>query len=187
MLAAVLCLGAATWWLTGVEERRESVAAVARAQHQVQLRLDDFANNVDELTDGVQSASLLVAREGVVSNALTGAADVNEANGFLAFLAETMHVNTAFVLNAAGECVAANDPRLVGQTFGDDLFAAALNGGNGVQYLVDPGAGAPGLSYANRYSTMDGCWVRPSCAPPFPTSPGSRPRGARSSPTPMAW
>ena len=153
-LAIMMLLGGAMWLLTGAWQDRATRQEVDRATNEVDLRLDGFVSDFQRSLAYVRSVPILVAHEPVVEAILTAPhGDTAPLNDFLAFLAKTMSVDLAFVIDATGLCVASSNfdkpGSLVGEHFSDrEYFTAARRGEPGVQYAVGRRTNIPGVFYS---------------------------------------
>jgi signal transduction histidine kinase/CheY-like chemotaxis protein len=163
-LAMLLLLGTATWWWTALWQEHAARSEVERTQRDVELRLDSFAENFERALAYVQSVPAVIAHEPVVEATLSRpGGDPAALDAYLRFIAGTMKVDLAFVIDTSGLCVAASNAgepgSLVGENFRDrDYFIAARNGGQGVQYAVGRRTNIPGLFYSLPIM-RDGVWL----------------------------
>ena len=154
LLATLLLLGGATWWLTGVWEDREAKAEVQRVERESDLRLVGFASDFARSLAYIRSVPVVVANEPVVTTTLSApAAENSRLNAYLGFIAKIMNVDLAFVLNSQALCIGSSNfaepDTLVGEQFGDrEYFAAAHRGEPGVQYAVGRRTNIPGIFYS---------------------------------------
>ena len=153
-LAIMVLVGGAAWLLTGAWQDRATRQAVARTTQEVDLRLDGFVSDFERSLAYVRSVPVLVAHETIVEAAVANPdGDAAPVNRYLAFIAKTMSVDLAFVVDADGLCVAASNfaeaGSLVGERFPDrDYFIAARRGEAGTQYAVGRRTNVPGLFYS---------------------------------------
>jgi signal transduction histidine kinase/DNA-binding response OmpR family regulator len=153
-LASLLLLAWATWWSTGIWLDHEAKSEVDQTQQEVDLRLDGFVSDFDRSLAYVQSVPLVVAHEIVVGETLSAPGnDTTALNAYLRFVANTMNVDLAFVIDTTGLCIASSNSdqadTLVGGRFSDrEYFVAAQNGRRGVQYAVGRRTNIPGLFYS---------------------------------------
>ncbi len=154
MLAALLCVAAAAWWLTGAWQTREEKSEVARTREEVDLRLSGFVSDFAKSISYIRSVPVLIANEIVVREFLSNpSADAAALNAYLAFIAKTVSVDLAFVVDPSGLCVASSNfdapDSLVGEHFADrEYFVAARKGLAGVQYAVGRVTNIPGLFFS---------------------------------------
>jgi len=153
-LAILLLLAGATWWLTGVWLDHQARSEVDRTRRDVGLRLDGFVSDFERSLAYVRSVPLVVAHEPVTAESLASPGSGNAAlNAYLGFIAQTMHVDLAFVIDASGLCIGSSNAgdadTLVGEHFSDrEYFNAARNGVPGAQYAVGRRTNVPGLFYS---------------------------------------
>jgi signal transduction histidine kinase/CheY-like chemotaxis protein len=153
-LATLLLLAAATWWLTGVWFDHETQFEVDRTQREVDLRLDGFATDFERSLAYLQSIPIVIAHERISGETLASpASDAAALNAYLVFIARTMNIDLAFVVDANGLCIAASNftqsDTLVGERFADrEYFVAAQAGQPGVQYAVGRRTNIPGIFYS---------------------------------------
>jgi C4-dicarboxylate-specific signal transduction histidine kinase/DNA-binding response OmpR family regulator len=154
VLAALLGLAGAVWWLTGAWQMREERAEVARTRAEIDLRLAGFVSDFAKSISYIRSVPVLVANETVVRDFLTDRpADAAALNAYLAFVAKTVSVDLIFVIDPSGLCIAssnfASPDSLVGEHFADrEYFVAARKGGPGVQYAVGRVTNIPGVFFS---------------------------------------
>jgi signal transduction histidine kinase/CheY-like chemotaxis protein len=153
-LATLLLLAVATWWLTGVWLDHETQAEVDRTQQEVDLRLEGFVSDFERSLAYLRSVPTVVAHEPVAVETLAASgSDGAVLNAYLAFIARTMNVDLAFVIDATGRCVASSNfdqaDTLIGEHFSDrEYFTAARAGSPGVQYAVGRRTNMPGVFYS---------------------------------------
>jgi signal transduction histidine kinase/DNA-binding response OmpR family regulator len=153
-LATLLLLAGATWWLTGVWLDHETRSELDRTQREVDIRLDGFVTDFDRSLAYFRSIPTLIANEPVSRATLgTPGSDPAALNAYLVFIARTMKVDLAFVLDATGLCIGSSNfgeaETLVGERFGDrEYFIAAQSGVPGVQYAVGRRTNIPGIFYS---------------------------------------
>jgi signal transduction histidine kinase/DNA-binding response OmpR family regulator len=154
ILAMMLLLAGATWWLTGVWQNHETQSEVDRTRQEVGLRLEGFVSDFGRSLAYVRSVPVLVAHAVVARSALSATgSDATKLNDYLGFIAKTMNVDLAFVVDATGLCVGSSNfaapDSLVGAHFADrEYFAAAKAGLPGVQYAVGRLTNIPGIFYS---------------------------------------
>jgi signal transduction histidine kinase/DNA-binding response OmpR family regulator len=153
-LALLLLLAGATWWLTGVWQKHQIQSEVDRTRQEVGLRLDGFVSDFERSLAYVRSVPVVVAHEHVAERTLSvPGTDPAALNAFLGFIAKTMIVDIAFVVDASGLCIGSSNfaeaDSLVGGHFADrEYFFAARNGLPGVQYAVGRLTNIPGVFYS---------------------------------------
>ncbi len=153
-LAIMVILGGATWLLTGAWQDRATRQEVARTTREADLRLDGFVSDFERFLTYIRSIPVLVAHETIVETALANPdGDAAPLNRYLAFVAKTMSIDLAFVVDADGLCLAASNfaeaGSLVGERFPDrEYFIAARRGEAGAQYAVGRRTNIPGLFYS---------------------------------------
>ncbi len=153
ILGLMLC-APATWWLSELWERHEAEALVADAQAGIESRLSEFTQDFDRTIAHIRGFPVVIAREAVTLQAVAShPAAPQGLNDYLAFLARTIHVDLAFVVDGGGRCVGssnAGEPdSLVGETFADrEYFRAAQRGELGVQYAVGRRTNIPGIFFS---------------------------------------
>ena len=163
-VAVMLLLAGTTWWLTGVWQDHQIQFEVDRARQEVSLRLDGFVSDFERSLAYVRSVPVLAAHAIVARKTLSASGtDAAELNAYLAFIAKTMNVDLAFVVDATGLCVGSSnfaDPdSLVGGQFSDrEYFTAARKGLPGVQYAVGRLTNIPGIFYSTPIQ-VDGRFV----------------------------
>jgi signal transduction histidine kinase/CheY-like chemotaxis protein len=154
LLATLLLLAGATWWLTGVWQDYETAQEVQRVTQQADQRLNGFAGDFERTLAYIRSVPLVVAHEDVVGAALSQpGSNPRRLNAYLDFIARAMNVDLAFVIDAQGSCIASSNfadaDTLVGEHFADrEYFAAARGGVPGVQYAVGRRTNVPGIFYS---------------------------------------
>src|ERR1700712_766336 len=138
LLATLLLLAGATWWLTGVWQDHEAKSEVQRVEREAGLRLAGFAGDFTRSLAFIRAVPVVIANEPLVETTLSSpTADPAALNAYLAFLARNMHVDIAFVMDPQALCIASSNfaepDTLVGEHFGDrEYFAAARRGVQGV-------------------------------------------------------
>jgi signal transduction histidine kinase/DNA-binding response OmpR family regulator len=153
-LAVLLLLAGATWWLTGVWQRHETLSEVDSTQQEVALRLDGFVSDFGRSLAYVRSVPVVMAHEPVADETLSNqGSDAAALNAYLAFIARTMSVDIAFVIDASGRCVGSSNfdsaSSLVGERFADrEYFTTTQKGESGVQYAVGRTTNIPGVFYS---------------------------------------
>ncbi|MDR3531983.1 MAG: response regulator [Rhodopila sp.] len=154
VLATLVLLAGATWWLTGVWQDHETKSEMNRTQREADQRLSGFVSDFERSLAYIRTVPVVMAHETVVEETLsTGQGDTASLNAYLAFIANTMKVDLAFVVDASGLCIATSNfaeaDTLVGEHFGDrEYFAAARAGVPGVQYAVGRRTNIPGIFYS---------------------------------------
>nr|WP_294524530.1 response regulator [uncultured Rhodopila sp.] len=154
VLAALLGLAGAVWWLTGAWQTHATKSEVARAGEEADLRLSGFVSDFAKSISYIRSVPILVANETIVRDYLSGRpGDTAALNAYLAFIANTVNVDLAFVVDPSGLCVASSNfdtpDSLVGEHFADrEYFVAARKGGPGVQYAVGRVTNIPGVFFS---------------------------------------
>jgi signal transduction histidine kinase/CheY-like chemotaxis protein len=154
VLAILVFLAGVTWWSTGLWQTIATKVEVARSQREADLRLTGFAGDFERSLAFVRSVPVLVANESAVQAALAGPTnDFAPLDDYLGFIARTMKVDLAFVVNSTGHCVAASNfdkpDSLIGVELADrDYFTAAQKGESGVQYAVGRRTNIPGIYYS---------------------------------------
>jgi signal transduction histidine kinase/CheY-like chemotaxis protein len=154
VLAALLGLAGGVWWLTGVWQTHAEKSEVARSREEVDLRLAGFVSDFAKSISYIRSVPVLVANETIVGDFLSGRpADPAALNAYLSFLARTVGVDLAFVIDSSGLCIASSNydapDSLVGEHFADrEYFVAAHKGGAGVQYAVGRVTNIPGVFFS---------------------------------------
>jgi signal transduction histidine kinase/DNA-binding response OmpR family regulator len=155
LLATLLALAGATWWLTGVWQDYETKSEVTHLQREVDLRLAGFTSDFERSLAYIRSVPAVVAHEQIVEATLSEPhADIADLNAYLAFIAKVMHVDLAFVIDPNGLCIASSNAAqadtLVGEHFSDrEYFVAARRGLPGVQYAVGRRTNIPGIFYSS--------------------------------------
>ena len=153
-LATVVLLGGASWWATGLWQDLATKSEVNRTSREVELRLNGFVSDFERSLAYIRSVPIVVANEPVARQALLAYPnDVAALNAYLAFIAKTLNVDLAFVVDAAGLCIASSNfaepSTLVGEHFVDrEYFVAARRGQSGVQYAVGRRTNIPGIFYS---------------------------------------
>jgi signal transduction histidine kinase/CheY-like chemotaxis protein len=153
-LATLLLLAGATWWLTGVWQMHEIQSEVDRTRQEVDLRLDGFVSDFGRSLAYVRSVPVVIAHALVARSLLLApGSDAAALNAFLAFIARTMNIDIAFVIDASGRCIGASNfaepDSLIGGHFSDrEYFIAARGGVPGVQYAVGRLTNVPGVFYS---------------------------------------
>ncbi|HLN25891.1 MAG TPA: response regulator [Patescibacteria group bacterium] len=157
ILTTVLILSLAApliWWLSAEWERREADALVARTHASIEVRLGEFTQDFARTIAHIRGFPLVIANEDVAIQAVTtGHGDAGRLNEYLAFLAKSINIDLAFVINADGLCVGssnAGEPdTLVGEKFADrEYFRAAQKGQRSVQYAVGRRTNIPGIFFS---------------------------------------
>jgi signal transduction histidine kinase/CheY-like chemotaxis protein len=157
ILATILALTLAapvTWWLSAEWERREADALVSRSQANIETRLGEFTQDFDRTIAHIRGFPLVIANEDVaVQGVAPGHVDPGRLNNYLAFLAKTIGVDLAFVIDGEGKCVgssnAGQSDSLVGEKFSDrEYFRAAQAGQQSVQYAVGRRTNIPGIFFS---------------------------------------
>ncbi len=153
-LAALLLLGGATWWATGLWQDYETKSEVDRTSQEADLRLAGFVSDFERSLAYIRSVPVVVANAPVVRQAVSGrGSDLPALNEYLAFIAKTLNVDLAFVVDSSGLCIASSNyaqaSTLVGEHFADrEYFASARNGQPGVQYAMGRRTNIPGVFYS---------------------------------------
>jgi len=170
-LATVLGLALAaplTWWLSGIWERSQAEILVTRAQTDIENRLEEFTHGFDRAVAHIRGIPLIIAHEADNFAAVQPHSPASRAfSGYLAFLAEAVKIDLAFVVDGSGLCVAASNAggpgSPVGERFTDrEYFRSALRGQSGVQYAVGRSTNVPGIFYSSpivRDGRIDGVAV----------------------------
>lgn len=159
LLATLLLLAGATWWLSGVWQEHEARSEVRRVTLDADLRLAGFVGEFRRSLTYIRSVPIVMANESVVEQALANAgSDPAALNNYLAFIAGTTGVDIAFVVDQNGLCIASSNYKgadsLVGERFADrDYFASALQGVQGAQYAVGRRTNVPGIFYSTPIQT----------------------------------
>ena len=110
LLALMLLLAGATWWLTGVWQDHETQSEVDRTRQEVGVRLDGFVSDFGRSLAYVRSVPVLMAHALVARNTLSAPeATPAELNAYLGFIAKTMNVDLAFVIDASGLCIGSSN------------------------------------------------------------------------------
>ena len=154
LLATLLLLAAATWWLSGVWQDYESRSEVRRIQTDADMRLAGFVSDFGRSLAYIRSVPVVVANEPVVRQTLANSdPDTATLNAYLGFIARTMDVDLVFVVDRTGLCIASsnsgNAGSLVGEQFSDrEYFNAALRGLTGAQYATGRRTNVPGIYYS---------------------------------------
>nr|WP_294547893.1 response regulator [uncultured Rhodopila sp.] len=154
VLAALVTLAGAVWWLTGAWQTREERSEVARTREEIDLRLTGFVSDFAKSISYIRSVPILVANETTVRDFLSNRpADAAALNAYLAFVAKTVSVDLIFVIDPSGLCIASSNfaapDSLVGEHFADrEYFVAARKGGAGVQYAVGRVTNIPGVFFS---------------------------------------
>ena len=123
-LAALLLLGGATWWATGLWQDYETKSEVDRTSQEADLRLAGFVSDFERSLAYIRSVPVVVANAPVVRQAVSGrGSDLPALNEYLAFIAKTLNVDLAFVVDSSGLCIASSNyaqaSTLVGEHFAD--------------------------------------------------------------------
>ena len=157
VMAAVLGLSLAApavWWLSLEWERRETEVLVASAQNNIEDWLGEFTQDFDRIISQIRGFPVIIANETVVTEALLpGRGRSDRLNEYLAFLARTLRVDLAFVVDGEGVCIGSSNAgqadSLVGESFSDrEYFRAAQRGEPGVQYAVGRRTNIPGIFFS---------------------------------------
>jgi C4-dicarboxylate-specific signal transduction histidine kinase/DNA-binding response OmpR family regulator len=154
VLAALLCLAGAVWWLTGAWQTHAEKSEVSRTREEVDLRLTGFVSDFAKSISYIRSVPVLVANETTIREYLSGGQGGTAAlNAYLAFIARTVSVDLAFVIDPSGLCIASSNfdtpDSLVGEHFADrEYFVAARKGLAGVQYAVGRVTNIPGIFFS---------------------------------------
>ncbi len=154
VLAILAFLAGMTWWLTGVWLDHQTRSEVGRTRQEANVRLLGFISDFERSLAYVRSVPVLVAHDAVTAGTLGNpGSDTGALNRQLDFIAETVHVNLAFVVDATGLCIGASNARdadsLVGERFDDrEYYTAARNGQPGVQFAMGRRTNIPGLFYS---------------------------------------
>jgi signal transduction histidine kinase/CheY-like chemotaxis protein len=152
--AAIMVFGLASWWLTGVWHDYAIRAEVERTDSEVALRLDGIVRDFERSLAYVRSVPEIIAHEDVVRRTVQEAgANPADLDTYLAFVAKTLRIDIAFIIDATGLCVASSNydqpDSLVGARFADrQYFRAAKDGQPGVQYAVGRVTNVPGVFYS---------------------------------------
>src|SRR4051812_40250273 len=95
LLATLLLLGGASWWLTGVWQEHETRSEVQRAEAAAELELDDVAGDFTRALAYIRSIPLVIANEQVVQQTLSdpGHGDAAALNTYLGFIARVLHAD----------------------------------------------------------------------------------------------
>ncbi len=153
-LAALLLLAGATWWATGLWQDHETKSEVNRTSQEVALRLAGFVSDFERSLAYIRSVPVVIANTAVVTQTLSGGGnDVAALNAYLAFIAKTLGVDLAFVVDSSGQCIGtsnfAENNTLIGEHFADrEYFVAARKGEPGVQYAMGRTTNIPGIFYS---------------------------------------
>ncbi len=153
-LAALTLVGVAVWWLTGVWQTYDTISEVARTRQETDLRLTGFASDFEKSIAFIRSVPVVIANERLVEEALSASPrDASALNAYLAFIAKTLSVDLAFVIDPTGVCIASSNSgepdSLVGEHFADrEYFASARSGRPGVQYAVGRVTNIPGVFFS---------------------------------------
>ena len=153
-LAALALIGVAVWWLTGVWQTYDTISEVARTRQETDLRLTGFASDFEKSITFIRSVPVVVANERLVDEVLFASPrDAAPLNEYLGFIAKTLNVDLAFVVDANGLCVASSNfgtpGSLIGEHFADrEYFVSARNGWPGVQYAVGRVTNIPGIFFS---------------------------------------
>jgi signal transduction histidine kinase/CheY-like chemotaxis protein len=154
LLATLLLLAGATWWLSGVWQDYEARSEVRRVEIDANNRLASFVSDLRRSLAYIRSVPVIMANEAVVEQTLGNpGSDTAALNAYLAFIGKTMNVDLTFVIDQHGLCVASSNFKdadtLVGEQFADrEYFNAALRGVPGVQYAVGRRTNVPGIFYS---------------------------------------
>jgi signal transduction histidine kinase/CheY-like chemotaxis protein len=154
LLATLLLLAGATWWLTGLWQDHETSSELRRVSLEADQRLSGFASDFERSLAHIRSVPLIVANEQVaVATVSAPHADTAGLNAYLGFISRVMNVDLAFVIDAQGLCIASSNfnqaDTLVGEHFADrEYFSAARQGVSGVQYAVGRRTNIPGIFYS---------------------------------------
>lgn len=153
-LATLLLLGGATWWATGLWQDYETRSEVARTSQEVDLRLAGFVSDFERSLAYIRSVPVVVAYAAITKQTVSGhGGDLPALNGYLAFIAKTLNVDLAFIVDSAGQCIASSNydqpSTLVGEHFTDrEYFVSARKGVPGVQYAMGRRTNIPGIFYS---------------------------------------
>ena len=154
LLATLLLLAGGTWWLSGAWEGYEVQSEVRHAKTNARDRLASFANDLQRSLAYARSVPVLLANEPVVQQTLASPGnDPAALNAYLRFVARTMDVDLAFVVDRTGLCIASSNfdraDTLVGARLPDrEYFKAAQRGQPGVQYAMGRRTDVPGIFYS---------------------------------------
>ena len=159
--AAILVFGLASWWLTGLWHDYAIRAELDRTNSEVALRLDSVVKDFERSLAYVRSVPEVIAHEDVVRRvAQASGANPSDLDTYLAFVAKTLGIDIAFIVDATGLCIASSNfdqpDTLVGARFADrQYFRVAKAGQPGVQYAVGRVTNVPGVFYSTPLR-MDG-------------------------------
>ena len=158
MTALLLVLMAPVSWLLSAEwERQQEVDLVSHAQRNVDDRLAAFTQDFDRMVAHIRGFPLVIANEPQAFQAVLPShspADTGALNGYLKFLADSIQVDLAFVVDRDGNCVGSSNfsqpESLVGESFKDrEYFRAAQIGDASVQYAVGRRTNIPGIFFSS--------------------------------------
>ena len=153
-LVSLVLLAGATWWVTGLWQDYETKSEVTRTLQEVDLRLGGFVSDFERSLAYIRSVPVVMAHEPLVTATLSAThRDVGALNDYLAFIARTLNIDLAFIVDSTGLCIGSNnfaDPTtLVGEHFADrEYFVAAQQGVPGVQYAMGRRTNIPGIFYS---------------------------------------
>jgi len=155
IIVVLLLAAPLAWGLSAVWERHEAEAVVARAQAGLEDRLRQFTQQFDHAVAHNRGIPVVIANEAIAVAAVAPnhPAAAPALDGYLAFMAKTIGVDLAFVLDANGRCVASSNAgtasSLVDEQFGDrEYFHSARNGEPGFQYAVGRSTNIPGIFFS---------------------------------------
>ncbi len=154
LLATLLLLAGGTWWLSGAWQDYEVRSEIRHAKTDSRERLASFANDVRRSLAYARSVPVLVANEPVVQQTLASpGTDPAALDAYLRFIARTMDVDLAFVMDRTGLCIASSNfdraDTVVGERLPDrEYFKAAQRDQPGVQYAMGRRTDLPGIFYS---------------------------------------
>ena len=153
-LVAVVLLAGVTWWATGLWQDYETRSEVSRTSQEVELRLGGFVSDFERSLAYIRAVPVVIAHAPIVRRTAAGAGnELSALNEYLAFIAKTLSVDLAFVVDPTGRCIGASNfdeaNTLVGEYFTDrEYFIAARKGAPGVQYAWGRRTNIPGIFYS---------------------------------------
>ncbi|WP_342120684.1 EAL domain-containing protein [Pseudoduganella sp. OTU4001] len=132
-------------------------------QHERQMAQDhavNVASNIEESQARLRGFALMLARDSGIRRIALQAGGDDASNEQLAQTARALKVDSMFVLDATGTCIAtsnvAESPLFVGRNFGDrDYFIQARAGEQGEQYGVGRDGKVGALYYAHAVRSGD--------------------------------
>ncbi len=176
LMALLLCVWVGAAWLVsdGLYQRELNALASQEQQHTQELAddvADSFRRNLHYVSGvpdtfqhalrvwkvvqkfGPQAEPTRLSREDAIKLWSTDA-DLSDLNRYLELIQKSLGVDGLFVVNAAGDCVSANNwntpESSIGANFSDrKWFTDARNGHRGMQYAVGRTTHIPGLYFSS--------------------------------------